>query len=201
MSMKFCSACGGKLTLRRPAPHDRERFVCIACGMAHYENPRIIIYCSVTWNDKALLCRRAEEPAIGKWSVPTGFLESGESLEEGAARETFEETGVVLDPRSLELHGIVNVVDINQVYVGFRIELATKPVLRPGPECLEVAFLGEEDIKPDEYAWYAFMDKTINRWFKESRLRDYTIRLGTLRSDRRQEGTFREYKIESVIKT
>jgi len=199
--MKFCSACGGKVTLQRPTPHDRERYVCTACGITHYENPRIIVCCSVSWNGKALLCRRAEEPAVGKWSVPTGFLECGETLEEGAARETFEETGVVLDPGQLELHGVVNVVDMKQVYVGFRIDLATKPVLCPGPECLEVAFLGEEDIQPDELAWYASMDTAMKRWFDELRMRDYTIRLGTLRSSRRQDREFREYRIESVNKT
>ena len=169
--------------------------------MTHYENPRIIVCCTVSWNGKALLCRRAEEPEVGKWSVPTGFLECGESLEEGAARETLEETGVVLDPGQLELHGVVNVVEINQVYVGFRINLDTKPVLSPGPECLEVAFLGEEEIQSEQLAWYALMDSAMKRWFDELRVRDYTIRLGTLRSSRRQDRKFREYKIESVIKT
>jgi ADP-ribose pyrophosphatase YjhB (NUDIX family) len=146
-----------------------------------------------------LMCRRSEEPAIGKWTVPSGYLECGETLEEGAARETFEETGVIVDPASLELHGIINMVEIHQVAVGFRIELATKPILRPGPECLEVAFFDEEDMPTDELAWRNFMGSSTKRWFDEIRLRDFSIRLGTLGSNLRPEFKAREYKIESAI--
>ena len=69
------------------------------------------------------MCRRAEEPAVGQWAVPTGYLEMGETLEEGAARETREETGVVVDPARLELCSVINMTSIRQVGIIFRIEL------------------------------------------------------------------------------
>jgi len=53
----------------------------------HYENPRLIVCCAAYWLDKILMCRRALEPGLGKWVVPSGFLEVGESLEQGAVRE------------------------------------------------------------------------------------------------------------------
>lgn len=146
------------------------------------------------------MCRRSQEPERGKWNVPAGFLECGETLEEGAARETFEETGVVVDPAALELHGVINMVEIAQVAVGFRIEVFTKPNLEPGPECLEVAFFAEEDISPIEHAWRVYMGNAPARWFNEIRTRDYAIHLSTLTSNTRPNFRSREYKIKSVTK-
>jgi ADP-ribose pyrophosphatase YjhB (NUDIX family) len=104
-------------------------------------------------SNKLLMCRRANEPARGAWIVPSGFLESGETLQEAAARETFEETGVVLDPQGMHLHSIINLVEIGQVVVVFRSESPADPVLEPGDECLEVAFLSEMEIVEINLAW------------------------------------------------
>ncbi len=48
----------------------------------------------VIHNDRALLIRRGTEPLLGQWSIPGGTLELGETLQQGVARELFEETGV-----------------------------------------------------------------------------------------------------------
>ena len=146
------------------------------------------------------MCRRAQEPERGKWNVPTGYLECGETLEEGAARETLEEVGVVVDPAALDLHGIINMVEIAQVAVGFRIEVATRPIVIPGPECLEAAFFSEEDIQPDELAWRIYVGNATPRWFNEIRTRNYAIRLSTLASKQRPDFSSREYKIRPVNK-
>src|SRR5882672_5405082 len=50
---------------------------------------------------RALLIRRGSEPLRGEWSIPGGTLELGETLEQGVARELFEETGIGV--RVLEL--------------------------------------------------------------------------------------------------
>ncbi len=144
------------------------------------------------------MCRRGQNPALGKWTVPSGFLECGETLEEGAARETVEETGVIVDPRHLELQAVINMVEIEQVAVAFRIEVATMPPVHPGPECLDAAFLAEEDIPPGDLAWQSYLGKSTRRWFREIRSREYSIYLGTLGSDQRLEFKSREYRIRSV---
>lgn len=113
-------------------------------------------------------------------------------------RETFEETGVAVDPRRVELQSVINMVEIEQVAVAFRTEIDTLPALNPGPECLEVAFMAEDDIPPDEMAWQGYLGDSTRKWFKEIRSRDYSIYLGTLGSDRRLEFKSREYKIMSV---
>jgi ADP-ribose pyrophosphatase YjhB (NUDIX family) len=196
--MKYCSQCGTKIFRRYITNEQRERYMCAACGVIHYQNPRVIVSCTVCWHDKILLCRRSQEPARGQWTIPSGFLECGEALEEGAARETFEETGVLIDPTDLELHTVANMVAIEQVAIGFRIDLATLPVVRAGPECLEVGFYSEAEIPANEWAWRASLGKATQRCFNEIRLRDYTIQLTTLGSSQGVGFKSREYKIISA---
>ena len=89
--MKFCSHCGAGLTQRIPPGDDRPRFVCDQCHTIHYQNPRMVVGTIPEWEDRVLLCRRAIEPRRGYWTVPAGFMENGETLAQGAARETLEE--------------------------------------------------------------------------------------------------------------
>ncbi len=89
--MKYCSSCGGELVARVPAGDNRERRVCPVCGTIHYRNPKIVTGCIPEWQECILLCRRAIEPRYGFWTLPAGFLESGETTQGGAARETLEE--------------------------------------------------------------------------------------------------------------
>src|ERR1700733_537204 len=113
--MKYCSSCGAPVIRRLVSADGRERLVCTSCATTHYENPRVIVGCVACWRDTILLCRRGQDPAIGKWMIPSGFLECGETLEEGAARETFEETGVVLDSACMHLHAAIDLVHIGQI--------------------------------------------------------------------------------------
>src|SRR5579859_1284507 len=115
--MKYCSECGRSLAQRWIVAEQRERTVCESCGITHYENPKVIVCGIVCWRDKLLLCRRANEPGKNKWMVPGGFLECGETLESGAARETREETGVIVDPNDLALYSVVNMTAIQQILI------------------------------------------------------------------------------------
>ena len=178
--MKYCSECGGAVTRRRIGQDEHERDVCLSCGMVHYQNPRVIVSCIVSVGDKVLMCRRAQEPGRGRWAAPAGFLECGETLQQGAARETYEETGLALDPDRLELSGVINVPTIDQVVVTFRIELETVPVLRAGGECLEVGFLAEHEVPAADLAWRGLLGPVAARFFNELRSRDFSINLITI---------------------
>ena len=89
--MKFCNVCGGPVALQIPEDDDRERHVCQNCGAIHYVNPKVIVGCLPKVGDRILLCKRAIEPRYGKWTLPAGFMENGETSAGGAARETWEE--------------------------------------------------------------------------------------------------------------
>jgi ADP-ribose pyrophosphatase YjhB (NUDIX family) len=147
------------------------------------------------------MCRRAQQPGLGQWIVPSGFLEVGESLEQGAARETREETGLIVDPERLDLCSVVNMTSIEQVAIMFRIELDAEPTLTPGPECLEVAFMSVQEIPADQFAWRSAMGDGPERFSRELRSREFTIQLITLASADGTGFRSREYTISSVNDT
>src|SRR5690606_20618320 len=91
-AMRFCSVCGAdRLERKVPAGDTMPRFVCAGCGEIHYQNPKVVVGCLPVWEHRVLLCRRAIEPRLGLWTLPAGFLENGETVVAGAARETLEE--------------------------------------------------------------------------------------------------------------
>src|SRR3546814_1789765 len=103
-AQKFCSQCGSATTHRVPPDDTHERDVCEQCGAVHYQNPRNVVGVVPVWGEKILLCKRAIEPRYGKWTLPAGFMELGETTAQGASRETAEEAGaqIELGPRSEE---------------------------------------------------------------------------------------------------
>ena len=87
-TMNFCNQCGAKVEFRIPPGDHLPRHVCDACGTIHYQNPRLVVGCVPDYEGQILLCRRAIEPRRGFWTVPAGFMENGETLQQAAARET-----------------------------------------------------------------------------------------------------------------
>ena len=123
--MKFCSQCGSPaLELRVPSGDTLPRYVCSSCGTIHYQNPKVVVGCLPVWGEQVLLCKRAIEPRHGLWTLPAGFLENGETIFAGAARETAEEAHarVVVGP----LYTMISLPYINQVYVMFRARLVDR---------------------------------------------------------------------------
>ena len=95
--MNFCSHCGKSVSLRIPEDDNRPRHVCDSCGHIHYQNPKIVAGCIPEWQGKILLCRRAIEPRYGLWTIPAGYMENGETIEQAACRETEEEACARVD--------------------------------------------------------------------------------------------------------
>ena len=151
-SLRFCSYCGADLEDRTPDGDDRVRKVCGACDSVHYQNPLMVVGCLVERGDEILLCRRAIEPACGRWTTPAGYLELGEGLLAGARRETLEEAGVDVD--IVAPHAFLDLPHIGQAYALFRA-VPRSPAIRAGTESLEVAFVHPGDIPWDELAFPA----------------------------------------------
>jgi ADP-ribose pyrophosphatase YjhB (NUDIX family) len=161
--MKFCSQCGGAVQLRIPEGDNLPRHVCDACGAIHYVNPRLVVGCVPEHEGRILLCRRAIEPRRGYWTVPAGFMENGETLQEAAARESREEALAEVSIGSLLT--VVHVLHAEQVHVFFR---ATLPSARyaAGAESLEVALVTPQDIPWTDIA-FPSTDYTLRRYLED----------------------------------
>jgi ADP-ribose pyrophosphatase YjhB (NUDIX family) len=176
-ALNYCTQCGSTVSRRWVAEDRCERFVCDSCRIVHYQNPRVLVVCVVVLGDKLLMCRRAHEPERGKWIAPSGFLEIGETLQEGAARETFEETGVIVRPDSMHLYSVVDIAGAEQVAVVLRTHLSAPPVIQPGPECSEVRFMSEDEIRQVELAWAGSTGDSTRWFFEQLRLNAFRIQL------------------------
>jgi mutator protein MutT len=90
MTVAHCIECGKKLS--------QNNIVEYACpdGHMYYNNPAIGVVLIFQRGDKILFSRRAHEPQKGKWDIPGGFVDPGETLEEAAIREAKEELGITV---------------------------------------------------------------------------------------------------------
>ncbi len=171
--MKYCSRCGSTVTLEIPAGDDRPRYTCHACGMIHYQNPRVVVGCIPEWQDKILFCRRAIEPRYGYWTLPAGYLENGETVAEGARRETLEEAGAAV--HELSPYGLYNICYVNQIYLMFRGRLAG-PDATAGNESLDARLLGVHEIPWDDLA-FPVIEKTLIRYVKDRSRSEFTFHI------------------------
>lgn len=128
--------------LKIPDGDDRIRRVCSHCQFVDYINPKIIAASVVTKGSKILLCRRAIDPRKGFWTLPAGFMEQGETVEEAARREAREEASAEI--RIDRMLAVYSVPRISQVQIMFRAELVSD--ISPGPESLEVELFDWRDI-------------------------------------------------------
>jgi ADP-ribose pyrophosphatase YjhB (NUDIX family) len=148
--MNFCSHCGAPVTRKVPAGDHLPRDVCDRCGTIHYQNPKLVVGCVPEDGGRILLCKRAIEPRRGYWTVPAGFMENGETLQQGAERESHEEALARVEIGSLL--AIVHVLSAHQVHVFFRARLA-EPEFGVGPESLETKMVTEDEIPWEDLAF------------------------------------------------
>jgi ADP-ribose pyrophosphatase YjhB (NUDIX family) len=152
-------------TVRQPAGEDRPRRVCDHCGFIDYVNPRIVVGSVATWDaageeTRVLLCRRAIEPRRGFWTLPAGYMETGESTWAAAAREAREEAfaEIAIDA----LIAVYDIPRISQVQLMHRARLLS-PEIAPGDESLEVALFRWADIPWSELA-FPSVHWTLHQW-------------------------------------
>lgn len=127
-----------------PEGDDHKRSICTRCGFIDYQNPRIIVGSVASAGKKILLCKRAIEPRRGFWTLPAGFLELHERVEEGARREAREEAGAELTiDRLLACYSVLH---ISQVHLMYRATLENPETIKAGIESEEVQLFEWQDI-------------------------------------------------------
>lgn len=135
-----CPACGGRL--RAPRAGERGHARCVVCAAPLWRNPATTASLLIVRDGRVLLGRRAaaSRPGFGLWAGPAGYIDPGESAEEAARRELFEETTMVGD-----VHGLITIhssaTHIEVAYVGGS---ADQP--RPTAEMSELRWFGASDM-------------------------------------------------------
>jgi len=144
---RYCPDCATPLS---HPPHEESRPHCPGCGWVHYRNPAPGVVIVITADDRVILGRRGRSSfAPGKWCLPGGFIEFGEDFLTAGIREVREETGLMVEIRSIlsvvsnflaaELHTLVVVLEA-RVVGGAPVpgddleELAWFPLTGPFPD-------------------------------------------------------------------
>jgi ADP-ribose pyrophosphatase YjhB (NUDIX family) len=156
---RFCPACGLPVEPRMLEPDHRPRLVC-AAGHVTWRNPRVVVGTLPVDGGHVYLARRAIEPALGRWGNPSGFLELGESAQEGARRETEEETELRVEVG--RLIGVYSRPHVGIVTIAFE---ATVVGGRPEPaaETSEVRAFAPDEIPWDEIA-FSTAESALRDW-------------------------------------
>ena len=176
IKQKFCSFCSSPVTIEIPEGDNRERAICSKCGTIFYENPKIVAGCLLVWDKKILLCKRATEPRSGYWTLPAGFMENWETVEEGALRETMEEAGA--KSNNIKLFMMCNLPHISQVYMMYHGDLLDG-IYEAGPESSEVELFSEENIPWNDIA-FTVIEKTIKAYYEDVKKGKINVHFDTI---------------------
>ena len=130
----------------------------------------------LTWKDKILLCKRATEPRSGYWTLPAGFLENNETVEEGALRETMEEAGA--KSNNIKLFLMCNLPNISQVYMIYHGDLINGK-FSAGIESEEVKLFSQDQIPWDNLAFSVIL-KAIKLYYQDLKNGNINIHFDTI---------------------
>lgn len=141
--MNYCSGCATSLTFSIPSGDALPRYHCPSCGIIHYQNPKLVVGTLPVFAGKILMCRRNIEPRFGLWTLPGGFMENGETLEQGALRETWEEAQT--RPEIRQMLSLISLPQYDQVHAYYLADM-NSPDCAITPESSEVTLFDLADI-------------------------------------------------------
>jgi 8-oxo-dGTP diphosphatase len=162
VSLRYCPHCAHPLEER--LAFDRLRPVCPACGFVHFRNPKVGVSVLVEQGGQVLLVRRAVEPGLGKWCLPSGFIEWDEAPEAAAVRECAEETGL-----NVALTGFLDVVHYVEDFRGAGINLTYQGQvlggsLQPGDDADQARFFSPSELPAVETIAFRSHRLALERW-------------------------------------
>jgi ADP-ribose pyrophosphatase YjhB (NUDIX family) len=154
-NFSFCPVCGAKLESRFLKNKEPSRLVCSACEFVFYLDPKLAVCSIIEWNNRIVLTKRSIQPQKGKWVIPGGYVDRGESVEAAALRETEEECGI--KTRLTGLHGIYSYPGKLVVVIVYRA-LYLSGELKAQDETLEARLFDLREIPWDELAFTSTKD-------------------------------------------
>ena len=141
--INYCQRCGH--TLDQKVLEGRARPFCPSCGYVVFLDPKLAAVVLVSLNGSLVLVRRGIEPAIGRWSFPSGYVDRGEAVEDAAMREVMEETG--LEVRLDRFVGLYSKTEGRVVLAVYSASVVGGE-LQAGPEVQEVGTFAPEELPP-----------------------------------------------------
>lgn len=156
---RFCPACATPLALitQQEDGGPRERLRCPACGWTHWNNPTPVLAAVIQYQDKILLARNAAWP--GKmYALITGFMEAGETPQEGMAREIREETS--LETSELNLIGVWDFQRMNQIIIAYHA--VAHGEVRLSPELVDYKLFAYDQVR----CWPAGTGQALAQWLR-----------------------------------
>ena len=157
---QYCPTCATPLQLIVQAEDggDKERLRCPACGWTHWNNPTPVLAAIVEYQGQVLLARNAAWP--GKmFALITGFMEAGESPQEGIAREVKEETN--LDCTQVNLVGAYDFQRMNQLIIAYHVVAHGDVCL--SPELAEYRLFAPQDV----VCWPSGTGQAMAQWLRD----------------------------------
>ena len=174
--MKYCNDCGAPTSLQIPTGDTLPRHVCQRCEAIHYQNPKIVVGCIPEWQDQILLCKRAIKPRYGLWTIPAGFMENDETVEEAALRETMEEAKASVD--LINLYTVFSIPHVNQVYMVFRATMKENK-FGAGEESLDVCLFHIKQIPWRKLA-FPVITETLDRYTQDRQNGEFHFHVGSI---------------------
>ena len=158
-SFRFCPQCATPLEwiVQDEDSGPTERLRCPACGYTHWNNPTPVLAAIVEYRGQVLLARNAAWPAK-MFALITGFMEAGETPQEGITRELKEETN--LDASAVKLVGVYDFQRMNQVIIAYHV--VADGVVRLSPELLDWRLYDLPELK----CWPAGTGYALADWLR-----------------------------------
>ena len=154
-ALRFCPCCGGGLEIRNLKPGEPDRLICTVCATPLYLDPKVVACAIVEAGDAVVLLRRGIQPQKGRWVMPGGFVDRGETVEAAALRETREECG--LRARIKELLGVYSYPGETVVVVVYTAEHLSGELIA-GDETVEARLVRPEEIPWEDLAFTSTRD-------------------------------------------
>jgi NADH pyrophosphatase NudC (nudix superfamily) len=156
---RYCPQCATELApiIELEDGGHKERLRCAACGFTHWNNPTPVLAAVIEYEGKVLLARNAAWTAK-VYALITGFMEAGESPEEGVRREIREETDLQTD--ALALIGVYDFQRMNQVIIAYHAQCSGTVHL--SPELVDYRLYRPEDV----LCWPAGTGYALAQWLR-----------------------------------
>ena len=155
-----------------PEGDNLKRYYCPECVTIFYTNPNVVVGALCIRNDKILMAKRNINPRKGLWTLPAGFMENAETLQDGALRETFEETGSKAKVKMP--YTLFSLPHINQIHMFFLADLLDED-FGPTSESSEVRLFTIDEILWDEIA-FPTVTKTLKYYIEDLEKDNYIFR-------------------------